>query len=433
MLPSEYGIFNVYNSWLDVITIFITLNLSAGVYNTGMVKFKQDRLRFTSALQGLSTLLTLACFGVYLLFCQQINRITGLTTFMMTMMFIELLFIPAINFWTITQRFKFRYIVLVVVSVLMALLNSIFGIIAVHISEQRVEARIFAITLVQVVFGAFFYILNSKRGKTFFHRYYWQYALSFSIPLIPHYLSGKVLSVFDRIMISKLGEVNQVAYYSMAYNIALIVNIIVGALNNAFSPWYFEKLQARNYKRINEVSRSLMLVVAWLVIMILLVAPEIVKVLAPPEYQDALSVLPPVAVSTLLTFTYGLFVKVEFYFESSKSITVASGVGAILNIILNIALIPIFGYLIAAYTTLISYAVMAIMHYCAVSNLCRKRNINVRELFSSFYYCVVSAGTIFIAEIISRLYGNFMIRYAFVTISLVLCLKKRNLIKQLLK
>lgn len=50
---AEYGQYNVFNSWLGIITIFVTLNLSAGVYTQGLVKFDKDNKILSSSLQGL--------------------------------------------------------------------------------------------------------------------------------------------------------------------------------------------------------------------------------------------------------------------------------------------------------------------------------------------------------------------------------------------
>ena len=49
---AEYGQYNVFNSWLGIITIFVTLNLSAGVYTQGLVKFDIVFITGSDALFG---------------------------------------------------------------------------------------------------------------------------------------------------------------------------------------------------------------------------------------------------------------------------------------------------------------------------------------------------------------------------------------------
>ena len=48
---AEYGQFSVFNSWMLLIGPVISLNLSSGVYSQGVVKFEDDRAKFSSALQ----------------------------------------------------------------------------------------------------------------------------------------------------------------------------------------------------------------------------------------------------------------------------------------------------------------------------------------------------------------------------------------------
>ena len=72
---AEYGQYNVFNSWLGIITIFVTLNLSAGVYTQGLVKFDKDNKILSSSLQGLTLFSVVVWTVVYLLFRNFWNRI----------------------------------------------------------------------------------------------------------------------------------------------------------------------------------------------------------------------------------------------------------------------------------------------------------------------------------------------------------------------
>lgn len=56
----EYGKFSVYTSWQSIIGIFVTLNLFYGVYTSGLVKFKEKRVEFISAMEGVISQLCVA-------------------------------------------------------------------------------------------------------------------------------------------------------------------------------------------------------------------------------------------------------------------------------------------------------------------------------------------------------------------------------------
>ena len=70
----------VYQSWMAIISVFTTLNLSAGVFNNGMIKYPGQKNQFLSSLLGLSTTVTAVFFIVYLMFRQPINTLIELPT-----------------------------------------------------------------------------------------------------------------------------------------------------------------------------------------------------------------------------------------------------------------------------------------------------------------------------------------------------------------
>ena len=65
MTTSEYGEFNVFMSWMNVIMVIVSLDLFYEVFEQGVVKFGDRRDIFASSMQGLE--LTLVCiWGGYI-------------------------------------------------------------------------------------------------------------------------------------------------------------------------------------------------------------------------------------------------------------------------------------------------------------------------------------------------------------------------------
>ena len=69
LTTQEYGQYSVFNAWLQILTPIVCLNLYAGVYAQGIVKFEDDRHRYSSALQGLCLTLTVLWAAIYLWSC----------------------------------------------------------------------------------------------------------------------------------------------------------------------------------------------------------------------------------------------------------------------------------------------------------------------------------------------------------------------------
>lgn len=425
LTTEQYGVFSVYQSWYNIIAIFATLNLSLGVFYNGMIKYEGDRDRYTSAMQGLSTIITVLLFAIYLSFHTFWNSILQLSTVFIIAMFIELLFVPAYQLWCARQRFDYRYKRMIVATVFIAVFSPLIGVIAVLCTEYKAEARVLSYVGVQVLVGLVLYISNLKKGKALFVKDYWKFALGFNIPLIPHYLSMIILGQSDRIMISRLVGTGEAAVYTVAYNIGLLMQLITNAISNSFNPYTYKAIQQKEYQKIGKNANFLLLLVATASVGIMLLGPEIIRVFAAPAYYEARWVIPPVAVATYFIFCYPLFSNIEFYFEEKKYVACASIIGAIANIVLNAVFIPIFGFIAAGYTTLFCYMLFVICHYIFHKKVIA-RNIPGVVIYDIKSIALITASLLMAMVLITITYNNNLIRYALVVAMLLVFFIKRN-------
>ena len=159
MTAEQYGQYSLYQSWLSIISIFATLNLSSGVFNNGMLKYKEERTKYISSMQGLSTIVSLLVIGVYISCKNMWNKIIGLPDIVIVAMLIEIFFTPAFQFWSMKQRYLFKYKALVIITLVIAVFNPVVGLIAVSNTSQKGIARILSVVVVNVFVGLFFLYL----------------------------------------------------------------------------------------------------------------------------------------------------------------------------------------------------------------------------------------------------------------------------------
>lgn len=432
LTTEQYGVFSVYQSWYNIIAIFATLNLSLGVFYNGMIKYENDRDRYTSTMQGLSTAVTAVLFSVYIVFHSFWNKVLQLNTVFIIAMFIELLFVPAYQLWCARQRFDYKYRRMIVATMIIAVFSPLIGVIAVLCTEYKAEARVLSYVGVQVVVGLVLYISNLIKGKSFFKKDYWKFALGFNIPLIPHYLSMMILGQSDRIMISRMVGTGDAAVYTVAYNIGLLMQLITTAISNSFNPYTYKAIQKKEYKKIEKNANFLLLLVAVAATGIMLLGPEIIRVFAAPAYYEARWVIPPVAVATYFIFCYPLFSNVEFYFEEKKYVACASMIGAIANIALNAVFIPLFGFVAAGYTTLFCYAIFVVCHYFFHKKVIA-RNIPGVVIYDMKTITLISVGLLIVMVLITITYNNNLLRYIFAAAMLLALFIKRKSIMSRLK
>lgn len=412
---AEYGQYNVFNSWLSVVTVFVTLNLCAGVYTMGIVKFKEDEKAFTSSMQGLTLLLCILWTIIYICSHTFWNKVFQLTTVQMLAMFVLIWTSTSFSFWMTTQRNKYKYKLLILVTLIVSVLKPVIGIIFVINANDKVTARILGLALVEVICYPCFFFVQIKRGKHFFSKKYWKYAVLFNIPLIPHYLSNTILGSSDRIMIQRMVGESQAGIYSLAYSIAQLMNMVNDALNKTMSPWLYQKIREKKYKEISKVVYISLAIVGFCNIILITVAPEIVAIFAPKEYYEAIYVIVPVALSGFFTYMYLCFAPFEFYYEKRIWTTIGTLTSAVLNIILNIICIPTFGYIAAGYTTLISYMINALMHYFFSRKVCKKYINNIHP-YNKYVLLSMSLGFIIVGLMFIPLYKYILIRYIVIAI-----------------
>ena len=207
-------------------------------------------------------------------------------------------------------------------------------------------------------------------------------------------------------------------------------------LNQTLGPWIYRKIKERRAQEIASVEYIALLIVGAANLVLIRLAPEAIAVFAPPEYYEAIWIVPPVALGTFFMFMYDTFAAFQFYFEKTWFIMTASVMGAVMNIVLNfICMSPQLlhlDYVSAGYTTLICYMLYALGHYFCMRWVCRKHLDGVRvydlRILLGISVSVVAAGLL-----LSTTYGLPILRYSMVGVLLVLLIIFRKRVIAYLK
>lgn len=376
-----YGMYSLFITWMNVMSVFATLNLSGGAYFNGLLNFEKERTEFTSSLIFLGTLSSLFFLIILLFLYPFIDNFVGLPFHLLLVMFLSIIVSPALHFWTYQQQIEYKYRRLVIVTAILSLLTPLIGLFCVLYLHMGYEGVIYGFVIANALVCGWFYVSLLFKGRILYRKKYWHYALVISVPLIPHYLSQMVLGQSDRVMIQYYCGAYYTGIYSLAYQVSLIMNLVISGINFALTPWMYNNLKIHEYGRIRTSSLQLIIFVATLSVIAMLVAPEIIRILGTEEYLQAVWVIPPVIFSTCITFIYCIYGTVLFYYERTKLVAIATTSGAILNIALNIVFIPRYGFLSAAYTTLVGYFVMYLMYKYYTSKILKQEKLLFKELF----------------------------------------------------
>lgn len=367
LTKAEFGAFNNYSSWLSIITIFVTLNLESTLISA-RYDYKDRFDEYILSVLSLSTISAAIWFIFVNVLSDRITSFLGLDLSYINAMLLYLVFLPAVNLFQARERYYFEYKKTVITSLILSIGTALISVLLVTNINNRLTGRIIGSVIPTVLLGIGFYLFFINKGRRIKIEY-WKYALPICLPYIPHLLSMTLLNSTDRVMINKWCGSEATALYSIAYNCGAIVTLLLTSMNSAFSPWLGEKITENRVDEIRKFSKIYISAFLFLAIGIMLVSPEVLWVLGGKSYMQAIYVMPSVSMGCICQFLYTLFVNVEQFKKRTIGMAFASAIAAIVNLTLNYIFIPKIGYLAAAYTTLVGYICLLIIHMYLVYRL----------------------------------------------------------------
>lgn len=370
---AEYGRVNVFYSWADILHLFITFGLSSSVFARGLVKYENKKNEYTSIMLSLTTVTSLISFLIFVVFKECLVKYIGLSIIGFVAIYIYAYFNAATEFWYQEKRVAYRYKAFVALTLSLTVAKPLFAVIGIKaFNDFKVYARIAPDIIITAFVGTVLAIILFRRGKVIYDKMIWKESMLYVLPLIPHYLSQRVLSQSDRIMISKMIGDSQAGIYSLAYSVGMLLTLLNTALDSTISPWAFRKIKNEQYRAVGELSESLMIFFGLCVVSFSLISPELVKIFASAEYYEAIYIIPIISISSYFIFMYVQFIYFEYYSGKTQFIMIATLVAAAINLILNYIFIKKFGYIAAAYTTLFCYMIYAMGHYFIMEKISNK-------------------------------------------------------------
>ena len=150
--------------------------------------------------------------------------------------------------------------------------------------------------------------------------------------------------------------------------------------------------------------------------MVMFLAPEIIRILAPASYYEGIYVIPSVIIGVYFSALYFIFANVVYYYKKPKYVMIGSCCSAVVNIVLNATFIPRFGYLAAGYTTAVAYLMQVIIDYYAMQKV-----ISIK-IYEMRYIIVISVLVVGIGIILNLIYEYIALRYGLLALLLALLL-----------
>lgn len=352
---------------------------------------------------------------IYISFYQQINNLIKLPGLLPIYLLFACVFaiIRSVYGQILVPQKKSKE--LAIINVLNGYIGFAVAVLLVYLlKENRYLGRIWAPLLVGLFFSIYYIKKINKYLKFNFKMEHIKYIASYSIPLMPHNLSSIILAQFDRIMINNIESTASAGLYSLGYNIGMSLSIVNSSMMTALIPDFIKFLDNKEYNRLDVLMGKVFSIGTIAALGLVLFAREIVMVLADVKFHEALKVVPIVIIGYVFHGMYSMYGMYPGYKKKTIYTSIVSLSAGMLNIILNAIFIPKYGYIAAAYTTLISYFAMFVMAWIVSKYVLRLR---VSPLWLFWKPTLIMFGFIAFTYLVSNLGLNIIL---FIFIKLIL-------------
>lgn len=250
-------------------------------------------------------------------------------------------------------------------------------------------------------------VIICRDAKPRYNAEYWKYALKISLPAIVSSIAAMVMQQCDKMMITEFLNAEVTAVYALTYNIGYILYAVQQATGGVWQVWYYNTLKNKKYNNVPVVQKWYMFVMFVLATGLYMVSPEVIKFLSPSSYWQFDYVIPFI-IGSYLMLMYSLPLSTVQYNKKTGVVSRIVSLAAIINIALNYIVIPRFGGIAAAYTSVVSYLFMFVVGGTYLV-------IKKQYYFKGKYFGVFGGGIVLMGGVFYFVKDMIFVRYAIFT------------------
>ena len=282
--------------------------------------------------------------------------------------------------------------------------NLALNLILILIFNWGIEAILFSNVIASLVSllllsPTIFRYLNLRFNLQIFKRF-----IKFGLPYLPAGLAVMVVQVIDVPILEKLTDLETVGIYKANYKLGIFMMLFINMFQYAWQPFFLQNAKEENAKEMfSKVLTYFTLVGSILLVSISVFISDFAhfKVagysLIGSAYWGGLDIVPIILLAYLINGIHVIFSAGIYIEEKSIYVPFIAGAAAVLNIVVNFALIPTFGIYGAAFAALAAYLIMTIGYYI------------VTQKFYHIQYEWVKISKIFIGILLSGLFYYFVV------------------------
>ena len=235
--------------------------------------------------------------------------------------------------------------------VLRIIINTAFSFYFIFVQSLTYLALIYSLILSQGITIVILFITLRDLFGLRFSLSDLKMSLRLAYPLIPNSMVGLVYSSFDKTALNKLKDSNYVGYYSFGEKFSIILKAVQDAVSKSWEPYFMNKAHENSdVARGAIISRFYEIAFLFMIVglSIIYFSEEMIKMLTTKAFYPSMYVV-PLYIYFYLFAIIGVLSMNQISFSKKMAYLLPTSVcGVIINIALNIILIPKYGAVGAA-------------------------------------------------------------------------------------
>jgi len=360
--PSDFGIVALFFTFGLISTGLVSLGLRSATYRY-YFKFKNDTKEFI-ALNSTNITFLVSTFLLSGIFLYSISEFASNYMFdgKISKQIIMLSFLWGCigymyEYFSLLLTAQKKVKMFTMITVTMAFLNTGLTLFFIFVYSLTYMAKIYAILITHsILLAALIYKSRNYINFEFsFHKL--KMSIIFSFPLIPRKIIGLTYKSFDKLMLNNYGGLSSVGHYSFGVKFATFIKFVIDAIAKAWNPFFLEKANQNTEDAKNEIVSNffrMLFLIMFIGLGLIYFSEEMVKSLTTSEFYPAMYVVPVYVYYYLFDIMSLIAINQIMHVEKLSFLLPASVVSILINIALNIFLIPKYGFIGACIATAIA-------------------------------------------------------------------------------
>lgn len=293
-------------------------------------------------------------------------------------------------------------------------------------NPQDLRAYIFIANLVASAFTLILILPQFFKVKVVFDSAIFKELWRYGWPIMIAGLAYSVTAQLDKLFINNISKEIGGAY-AACYKLAVFMTIFIQAFRLGAEPFFFNQAKEKNAPLVYALILKYFIIVGSIGLLLITLYVDVIKeqLVNDSSYHIAMEIVPYILLANLFL---GIYHNLSIWYkltDQTKYGMYFSILGAVVTIAINLLLIPIVGFMAAAYAALMSYGIMMIASYLVG----RKHYPIPYEVVRISFYLVIAVSFSFVSFYIFR--ANYLVSTILlgIFVSITLLLEKKELLK----